>query len=86
MDDLIHIDEWSSIHIIATMSIGMFMGARKYSFISTLAVVTIAGILWEIFEYIYPDSNEIWIDHTTDILINTIGLTIGYLLGYELKK
>ena len=86
MAEVIYIDEWSAIHIIAGMSIGMFMSARNYGYITSLAVVTTAGLVWEMIEYVSHESEEILQDQATDMLLNTIGLSIGYLLGRELKK
>ena len=86
MAEILYIDEWSAIHIITTMAIGMFMSARNYRYITSLSVVTAAGLLWELFEYVSHESEEIFQDQATDMLLNTIGVSIGYLLGHELKK
>lgn len=86
MAEILFIDEWSAIHIIATMTFGMFMSARHYNFLTTLGIATAAGLIWEIFEYVSHESEEIFKDQATDMLLNTIGVSIGYLLGHELQK
>jgi len=86
MPEILYIDEWSAIHIIATISFGMFMGARRYNFLTTLGIATAAGLLWELFEYVSHESEEHFQDQATDMLLNTIGASVGYLLGHELKK
>ena len=86
MSEIIYIDDWSALHTLANLSIGMFTGARHYNFWHTLAVVSAIGITWEYFEHVYPESNETMKDHMTDMLLNTLGFVTGYVLGRELKK
>lgn len=86
MSELVYVDDWSALHVIANLCIGMFSGAKHYNFLKTISVVTAIGILWEIIEWAYPDSEETWKDHATDMVLNTLGFTAGYALGTELKK
>ena len=86
MSELVYVDDWSSLHIFANLALGMFTGARHYNFWATLTIATAAGLGWEIFEELYPDSHETVKDHVTDMLINTIGFVTGYALGDELKR
>lgn len=86
MSEIIFIDDWSALHIFANLTIGMFVGARKYNFWAALAFVSLAGLAWEIFEVGYPDSHETTKDHVTDMLLNTLGFGAGYALGRELKR
>ena len=88
MFENIYIDEWSAMHVVASMAIGMFMSARNHSYITSLLVITVIGILVETAEYLShePMLEENWNDKATDIVLNTIGVTVGHLLGCELKK
>lgn len=86
MSELLYVDDWSSLHVITNLCIGMFSGAKQYDFIKTLSVITAIGILWEIIEWAYPDSEETWKDHATDMMLNTLGFSAGFVLGTELKK
>ena len=86
MSEIVHVDDWSSLHVIANLCIGMYTGAKQYNFLKTLLVVTIIGVIWEIVEWLYPDSNETMKDHVTDMILNTLGFGAGYALGRELKK
>ena len=86
MPELVYVDSWSSLHVIANLCIGMYTGAKHYNFPKSLAAVTTIGIIWEIIEWAYPDSNETMKDHITDVLLNTLGFATGYALGNELKK
>ena len=86
MSELVYVDDWSSLHVIANLCIGMYTGAKHYNFLKTLSAVTVIGIIWEIVEWLYPDSNETWKDHATDMILNTLGFGAGYALGRELKK
>lgn len=86
MSDIIYVDDWSALHVIANLCIGMFTGAKHYSFVKSLAVITTIGIIWEIIEYISHESEENWQDQATDMFLNTIGFSAGYFLGNELKK
>ena len=86
MSEIAYIDEWSALHVIANLCIGMYTGAKHYNFLKTISVVTVIGIVWEIIEYISHESDEYWRDQATDMLLNTLGFTAGYVLGHELKK
>lgn len=86
MSEILYMDEWSSIHLVANLCLGLFSGAKHYSFPKSLAVITAIGILWEIIEYISHESEEHLQDQVTDMLLNTIGFSAGYFLGHELKK
>lgn len=86
MSDIIFVDDWSALHVIANLCIGMYTGAKHYDFLKTLSVVTVIGIIWEIIEWLYPDSEESMKDHITDMILNTLGFGTGYALGRELKK
>lgn len=86
MSEIVYVDDWSALHALANLSIGMFTGAKHYNFWATLTIITAAGIAWEIFEELYPDSHETTKDHITDLLLNTLGFSAGYVLGTELKK
>lgn len=86
MSELVYVDDWSALHVIANLCIGMYSGGKQYNFLKTISVVTIIGIVWEIVEWLYPDSNETWKDHATDMLLNTLGFGTGYALGREMKK
>ena len=86
MSDIIFVDDWSALHVIANLCIGMYVGAKHYNFLKTLSVVTVIGIIWEIVEWLYPESNETLKDHVTDMILNTLGFGAGYALGHELKK
>ena len=86
MSDIVFIDDWSSLHVIANLCIGMYTGAKHYDFLKTLSIVTIIGVIWEIIEWLYPDSHETMKDHVTDMILNTLGFGAGYALGRELKK
>lgn len=88
MLESVHIDEWSAMHVIGSMAIGMFMAARNHTYITSLLVVTAIGITVETLEYISHDPllEEDWDDKATDMVLNTIGVTVGHLLGDELKK
>ena len=86
MSEIIYVDDWSALHVIANLCIGMYTGAKHYNFVKSLSVITVIGIVWEIVEWLYPDSNESWKDHVTDMILNTLGFSTGYVLGSELKK
>lgn len=86
MSEIVYVDDWSALHVIANLCIGMFVGAKHYNFVKSLSVITIIGVVWEIIEWLYPDSNETWKDHATDMVLNTLGFATGYALGNELKK
>lgn len=86
MSEIVYVDDWSALHVITNLCIGMFVGAKQYNFVKSLSVITVIGIIWEILEWLYPDSNETWKDHATDMILNTLGFVTGYALGKELKK
>lgn len=86
MSEIVYVDDWSALHLIANLVAGMFVGAKHYNFIKSFAVITAAGIAWEIFEELYPDSHETTKDHITDMILNTLGFSAGFVLGNELKK
>ena len=86
MSELVYVDDWSALHLIANLCLGLFSGAKHYDFIKTIAVITAVGLLWEYFEHIYPESHETMKDHTTDMILNTLGFVAGYTLATELKK
>lgn len=58
---------------------------RYLAFIPALAVVLIVGLLWEWYEVIFDisvlDPNDFVIDTITDLVMDMIGGTIGYVIG-----
>lgn len=86
MSEIVYVDDWSALHVIANLCIGMFVGAKHYDFVKSLAAITAIGVVWEIAEWLYPDSEETLKDHVTDMILNTLGFATGYALGQELKK